>query len=45
MGDSEWRYEIGEGYWALMRYLPEEDLYYEVDSSLRHEGIEGSAPW
>ncbi|MGQ9560105.1 MAG: uroporphyrinogen decarboxylase family protein [Candidatus Oleimicrobiaceae bacterium] len=41
VGDNEWRYEIGEGYWALMRYLPEEDLYYEVDSSLRHEGIAG----
>lgn len=24
-----------------MRYVPEEDLYYVVDSSLRHEGIEG----
>ncbi|MDZ7394142.1 MAG: hypothetical protein ONB25_14745, partial [candidate division KSB1 bacterium] len=41
VGENEWRYEIGEGYWALMRYLPEEDLYYEVDSSLRHQGMDG----
>jgi hypothetical protein len=41
LSENEWRYQIGEGYWSLMRYLPEEDLYYEVDSSLAHEGLDG----
>ncbi|MCR4439320.1 MAG: uroporphyrinogen decarboxylase family protein [bacterium] len=41
VGENEWRYEIGGGHWALMRYLPEEDLYYEVDCSLRQQGMDG----
>ena len=38
--EVNWRFEDSNGVWGISRYAPESDTYDQVDSSLRHGGLE-----
>jgi uroporphyrinogen decarboxylase len=40
VGEASWRFtDPGTGQWSLSRYLPDSDMYDQVDSSLRQGGL------